>query len=440
VLALRDRLDDRGVLRYRFLHADGTYRWIEDQTNVIRNPEGDPTEIVGSWIDVTYLKIMADEKDRLQEQFHQAQKMEAIGALAGGVAHDFSNILMAILSYSESLLMQLPEDSSLRHEAQEIRRAGNRAAALTHQLLAFSRKQATSPQLLNPAEAVRSLSRMISRLIGDNIVVSLDLHTDAGYILCDPTHLDQVLINLILNARDAMPQGGKITVGVREAADGTQDNGFCLWVADTGVGIPPENVARIFDPFFTTKPQGKGTGLGLATVYGVVKQNGGRIEVESHPEVGTTFRIFFARHTAAALDAAATPHGTASATRALTVLLAEDNEPVRNATARLLVGLGHVVVAVESGERAREVFSGKPDSIDLLVSDVVMPGMGGAELLRELRALRPELRAVFCTGYPDDLDLLEREHTTTEPVVHKPFDRETLARAIRTALAGPPVG
>jgi signal transduction histidine kinase len=434
------------VCRYRFLHADGTYRWIEDRPNVVAAASGTPGEIVGSWMDVTVLLHMADDKARLQEQFHQAQKMEAVGSLAGGVAHDFNNILMVILSYSDFLLAKLPQDSTLRFELQEIKKAGNRAAALAHQLLAFSRKHNVNPQPINPSTAVRNLSKMIDRLIGEHIGVDLDLTDDTGCILCDPSHFDQILINLIVNARDAMPNGGRVIIGTGLAryaeAPGAEDgDAFAIWVSDTGVGIPRENLSRIFEPFFTTKPPGRGTGLGLAMVYGAVKQNSGRVEVESRVAAGTTIRVIFPRIVDAVSVAAPLPAEPYPEAQGKVILLAEDTVSVRRATATLLANLGFEVIEAESGEQALEKFTKGSETIDLVVTDVVMPGMNGPALCQELRKLRPGVKVIFSTGYLAEVELLERDLGATELVVHKPYDGETIVRAIRSILgpAGPPV-
>ncbi|HEY9595113.1 MAG TPA: PAS domain-containing protein, partial [Spirochaetia bacterium] len=278
-------------LTYRFLHADGSYRWVEDRINLVRDAAGRPVAIVGSWVDVSGIKRMEEEVRRMEEQFRQAQKLEAIGSLAGGVAHDFNNIIMVIQAYSQNLLENLPRQSELRREVEEIRKAGNRAAALTHQLLAFSRKETLNPREIDPDATVVVLSKMLGRLIGDNIRLTLDLHGERSLIFCDPTQLDQILINLVVNARDAMPHGGEVTIETRVASGAARGmtagsppgREVCISVKDVGIGMAKDVLEKIFDPFFTTKPAGKGTGLGLSMVYGAVQQNRGRIVVASKP-------------------------------------------------------------------------------------------------------------------------------------------------------------
>ena len=284
--------EEPGSISYRFQHADGTWRWVEDHMNLVRDEAGRPREIVGSWTDITDARRMQEDVARMEQQFHQAQKLEAIGSLAGGVAHDFNNILMVILSYSGFILGKLPKDSPLRREVEEIQKAGNRAADLTHQLLAFSRKETVNPRSFDPREAVQNLSKMLARLIGDNITLNLELGREPGFIFCDPSQFDQVLINLVVNARDAMPGGGQIDIEILV----TPHDECCISVKDTGTGMSREVMSRIFEPFFTTKPAGQGTGLGLSMVYGAVQQNKGRIIVESEVGKGTTdARLFQAR-------------------------------------------------------------------------------------------------------------------------------------------------
>ena len=298
--------------------------------NLVRDEAGRPREIVGSWTDITDARRMQEDVARMEQQFHQAQKLEAIGSLAGGVAHDFNNILMVILSYSGFILGKLPKDSPLRREVEEIQKAGNRAADLTHQLLAFSRKETVNPRSFDPREAVQNLSKMLARLIGDNITLNLELGREPGFIFCDPSQFDQVLINLVVNARDAMPGGGQIDIEYLV----TPHDECCISVKDTGTGMSREVMSRIFEPFFTTKPAGQGTGLGLSMVYGAVQQNKGRIIVESEVGKGTQMRVYFKR--AAAPGTASGRPRPAEERPGLgkTLLLVENDHSVRQATVR----------------------------------------------------------------------------------------------------------
>ena len=433
---------DPGPLTYRFLHADGTYRWIEDRINLVRDAAGRPVEIVGSWVDVSGIKRMEEEMTRMEEQFRQAQKLEAIGSLSGGVAHDFNNIIMVIQAYSQNLLEKLPQRSELRHEAEEIRKAGNRAADLTHQLLAFSRKETLNPRHIDPDATVVALSKMLGRLIGDNIRLVLDLRGERCLIYCDPTQLDQILINLVVNARDAMPNGGEVTIATRvmtappRGEEAAFSREVCISVKDIGVGMTKDVQARIFDPFFTTKPEGKGTGLGLSMVYGAVHQNRGRIAVASEPGRGTTMSVFFESVVGASAATGTAAAMTEFSLSSLTFLLVEDNENVRDALGAMLAHLGARVIAAANGEEALNVFGEKGRMIDVVLSDVMMPGISGPELGRRLRALKPDLRLIFCTGYLGDIELIEKESLGDVPMLQKPFDTATLTETVRALYEG----
>ena len=413
---------------YRLQHADGSYRWVEDHMDVIHNEKGVPIEIVGSWIDITDVKLLQDEMAKVQEQFHQAQKLEAIGSLVGGVCHDFNNILMVVLSYSDFVLRKLPEDSPVRREVEEIRKAGNRAADLTHQLLAFSRKETVSPQNLEMNGAIRNLSKMLGRLIGDGITLRLDLSKDPGFITCDPTQLDQILVNLVVNARDAMQTGGEIVIETRAVPEGE----YRVSIKDSGTGISEENMAHIFEPFFTTKPAGKGTGLGLAMVYGAVKQNKGRITVESEVGKRTTFHIFFksiSNNTPARTQEVS---DSGLELGGVTVLLVDDDPSVLVATTSLLEGLGAAVISASGGEEALKLFLANAESISVVLTDVTMPGISGPELAKSIRALNPNARILFSTGYVGEIERAEREGIAGSAIVQKPFDGLTIAAAIRS--------
>jgi len=394
--------------------------------------------------DISELKKVESENAKIQDRLRQAEKMESIGSLAGGVAHDFNNILMVILSYSDFLLDKLPVGGPLRREVEQIKKAGNRAAELTSHLLAFSRKQAVVPRQIDPNDAVRNLHKMIGRLIGDHIRLTLDLQPDIGFILCDPSQFDQILINLVVNSRDAMPEGGEVIVETRGveldtgdlAADSDAVPGHYIRVSviDTGSGIPPEILNKIFDPFFTTKPQGKGTGLGLSMVYGAIKQNKGHLDVGSVPGRGTTFHLYFDRIAPPGARSIARTAAMEIDLNGVTVLLVEDDENVREATKLILEASGCAVIEAADGLDAVRLFADKAPQIDIVLSDVVMPQMGGAQLGKKLREMKPNVRIIFCTGYIDHVKELETVLGETPTIISKPYERADLIRAIRTLL------
>jgi signal transduction histidine kinase len=352
--------------------------------------------------------------EETEEQLRQSQKMEAIGRLAGGVAHDFNNLLVAINGYSDILASSLEDERSRRH-ATQIRAAGERAAALTTQLLAFSRRQILQPRILDLNETIRELESMLQRLLGTGISIELDLDPALGAVEADEGQLGQVLLNLAVNARDAMNGSGTLRVATRTAGDTVE-----LEVSDTGVGMDDETQARIFEPFYTTKPVGEGTGLGLSTVYGIVAQSGGRIDVRSALGLGTTFRLQFpvAERSDEAVDEVQPAPAPGGRER---VLVVDDEEVVRNLLAQLLADLGYDVTTAESPRDAL----GRHEPFDLLLTDVVMPKMDGTELARRLAAPA----TVFMSGY--DQEALVRSGM---PFLQKPFNRDDLARAVRDAL------
>ncbi|MDE2490038.1 MAG: response regulator [Elusimicrobia bacterium] len=377
---------------------------------------------------------------RLTDELRQAHKMEAVGRLAGGIAHDFNNTLTTIKGYAE-MLRAGAGTAEARTDAAEVLKAVDFAASLTRQLLAFGRRQMLVPRPLDLAEVVRGAARMLTRLIGEDVRLVVELPDSPLPVYADPSQLEQVLVNLALNARDAMPDGGALTVRAREAAesevppdeDGAPASGryIALSVADDGVGISPEILPHIFEPFFTTKEKGKGTGLGLATVYGVVAQSGGRLSCESAPERGTTFRIWLPRCEAALRPAAAAE--TVSDLRGRgRVLLVEDDAAIRQMLARALKTAGYEVAAAANADEALSLEAGR--EIDVLVTDVVMPGRNGRQLAMALEKRRPGLKVLYMSGYTDDAAFRSALRPGTA-FLQKPFNPSDLCRKLKELLA-----
>jgi two-component system, cell cycle sensor histidine kinase and response regulator CckA len=380
--------------------------------------------------------------------------MNAVGQLAGGIAHDFNNVLQAIIGYSDLLLANhRPTDPSFQ-DIMQIKQNANRAASLVRQLLAFSRRQTLRPEVLNLGDVLSDLTMLLKRLLGERIELDLKHGRDLWFVKADVNQFEQVIVNLAVNARDAMPDGGKLSIRTAniEAAEAARLNltGLAaadyvsIEVGDTGVGIPPEVMDKIFEPFFTTKEVGKGTGLGLSTVFGIVKQSNGFIYVDSAVGRGTTFRIFLPRHVPSAEEEAseaakAEPEAkrpAADLTGHGVILLVEDEDPVRAVNARALTARGYTVLEAASGVEALQVFEELQEPVDLVVSDVVMPEMDGPTLLRELRKRHPDLKVIFVSGYAEDAfrkNLPEGEEFNFLP---KPFSLKQLVEAVKQAIAG----
>jgi len=393
---------------------------------------------------VGFAEVTRDLSDRrraldLEEQLRQAQKLEAIGQLAGGVAHDFNNLLTVVSVYSEHLLEHLTPDDPQYEAAASIREAGARAAALTSQLLAFSRKAMVEPRVIDLNETVTGVGKMLRRLIGEHIEVSTSLADDLCPVCIDPTQAEQVLLNLAVNARDAMPQGGRLSIGTRNVDLGPDMASTLapgryaqLEVQDSGHGMTQEVRARVFEPFFTTKELGKGTGLGLATVYGIVKQAGGHIEVSSQEGTGTSFRVLLP-----SVDERAARPGPSQSARiggSETVLLVEDEALVRRVARRTLEASGYTVLDAPSGDSALQLLSTLEDKIHLLLTDVVMPGMSGRKLADAVRSRRPEIKVLYMSGYTDDAAVRNGIVEATDAFLPKPFTPSSLTRKVRTVL------
>ncbi|MGE3277810.1 MAG: response regulator [Vicinamibacterales bacterium] len=430
--ASRDR--DGSALLYRTTWPDGSVHWIRATGRTVYDASGTRPRAAGVAMDVT-------EHRELEEQYRHAQKMEAVGLLAGGVAHDFNNVLTAIRGYSDLLGEALGEDHPRQKDVRHIREAANRAAGLTRQLLAFSRRQILQPRVINLRDVVHGIEPMLRRLIGAD--VQIELHgTRVGNIQADQGQVEQVIMNLAINARDAMPGGGVIRLEVadvvldedyvRRHKGGAPGPHVMLAVADTGTGMDAATRKRIFEPFFTTKEHGKGTGLGLSTVFGIVKQSGGNIWVYSEPGLGTTFKVYFPR-VGAPVQQAETPRATERLFGTETVLVVEDDDTLGGLVRTILERYGYRVLATNRPEAALLVAQAEP-RLDLLVSDVVMPGLTGGELYRRLVVGRPDLRVLFMSGYTDATMAASGVLPAEAPYLQKPFSPHDLARAVRQAL------
>jgi len=440
------RLRGRVALEYRIKHADGNYRWTRCDLRVVRDETAESVEAGGALLDITEQKQAEQREAKLREQFQQAQRMESVGRLAGGVAHDFNNLLTVINGYSDLVLKELAPGTPLHTSVSEIRMAGERATALSKQLLVVSRRQVVQPIELNLNDLIAKLERMLSRIIGEDIRLKSALNPSLGRILADPGLLHQALMNLAVNARDAMPHGGALFIETDNVEQGETYSHLGteikpgayvrLRVSDTGIGMTQEVKSRLFEPFFTTKQPGEGTGLGLATVYGIVKQSGGAISVYSEPGQGTTFTIYLPRleQWTAPLPEAANPpmlRGTE------TILIAEDNEQLRKMAALVLRECGYTVLEAADPQEALLLSERHADTIHLLLTDVVMPGSTGRELAKGIKAARPSIEVIFMSGYSgpsvSDRGLLD----PAAAYLQKPFSPDGLAAKVREVLGLP---
>jgi len=405
----------------------------------------------GSIADRVALALEAHQRSRTEEalrrsedQFRQAQKMEAVGRLAGGVAHDFNNLLTVILGFSENALLSLDERDPLRSDLDEIRKAGERAATLTRQLLAFSRKQVLQPKVLDLNEMIVATEKMLRRLIGEDIELVTRPSPDLGKLKADPGQVEQVILNLVVNARDAMPRGGTL---ILETANADLDENYAgghpgarvgrfvtLAVTDTGTGMTDEVKARLFEPFFTTKEQGKGTGLGLSTVYGIVKQSGGNIDVSSELGRGTTFKIFLPRVEGRNESTFRRRLQAAHVKGKETILLVEDEEAVRSLARGVLARHGYTVLEARHGGEALLLCERSTAPIQLVLTDMVMPGMTGSELVRRLRDVRPCGKTLFMSGYTDTSLIQLPDSASDEDFLQKPFSPQSLLNKVREVL------
>ncbi|HUS11553.1 MAG TPA: response regulator [Pyrinomonadaceae bacterium] len=430
-------------LEWRFQHKDGSWKVFDAVENWIYDDQGKPQRAVIVSRDLTERKRAEEALRNSEDQLRQAQKLEAVGQLAGGVAHDFNNILTVITGYSDILIRKTAEGDPNRSKIEEIKRAAERASSLTRQLLAFSRKQVLQPKLFNLNSLVADMGNMLRRLIGEDIELTAVLTDEATEIDADPGQLEQVLMNLVVNARDAMPNGGKITIETSmveidrpyaETHVAVQPGPYVmLAVSDNGSGIDAETREHIFDPFYTTKEQGKGTGLGLSTVYGIVKQSGGNIWVYSEPERGTVFKIYLPRAKSLEMTESSAPVRIPPRGRE-TILLVEDEQMVRELAKEILEDNGYAVMAARNGEEGLRICEEFEGRIDMMITDVVMPHMSGRELAERVVHLRPETKVLYMSGYTDDAIMRHGILDDHMLFLQKPFTADSFVLKIRDAL------
>ena len=426
---------------YRVIHRDGSVAWVQIYSSAITF-EGTPATLT-VFIDETDRKLADIERKQLENTLREAQKMEAVGRLAGGVAHDFNNVLSAIKGNAEMAQLDLAEEAPLNAAMTEIIEAADRAANLTLQLLAFSRKQVIAPKVINLGQLVENLASMLAPLIGEDVVLRTVPHTPLGSVMADPGQIEQIVVNLAINARDAMPGGGELLIETSDVVltddynkghpDAKTGAHVMLAVSDTGCGMSPEICQKIYEPFFTTKKAGEGTGMGLATVYGIVEQNNGRIEVYSEPGVGSVFKVYFPM----VHEQAETPihkERSQQAGGTETVLVVEDEDKVRRVVVRFLKRRGYNVLEAACGEDALQVALRHADPIDLLFTDVIMPEMNGRELADRLTEQRPGIKLLFTSGYTHDN--IAHRGVLDEGVqfIAKPFSLKALAVRVREVL------
>ena len=421
-----------------FVRKDGVHGVADVIVAVQRDANGRASSIISVSRDVT-------ERKRLEAQLQQAQKMEAVGRLAGGIAHDFNNMLTAVKAYSEFLLEDLDQADARRTDVQEIAKAADRAASLTRQLLAFSRKQVLQPRPLDLNEVVEGMEKMLRRLIGEDVQIVTRLDSNLRLVEADPSQIEQVIMNLAVNARDAMPDGGTITIETRnETLERVEPDWaiapgayVALVITDTGIGMDAQIRAQIFEPFFNTKPVGKGTGLGLSTVYGIIKQSGGHVSVFSEPGRGSTFKVYLPHIDTSEANPVLGPAMSRLPRGSETIVLVDDDEGVRAVARRILQRAGYTVLSAPDGVEAIRLIDESGGDVHLLVTDIVMPGLGGRDLVTHVRDTYPELRVLFVSGYTEEGIRRHGVLGTESAFLEKPFTSERLAQKVREVLDTP---
>ena len=426
-------------LEYRIRHKRGDWRVFESTSSAVRNANGETEKLVIVNRDIT-------ERKQLEQQLYLSQKLEAVGRLSGGVAHDFNNLLGVIIGYSEVMQKRMAPNDRFREAADEILKAAHRAAALTKQLLAFSRKQVLEPKVLDLNTVVADVEKMLKRLIGEDILLEILVSPDLHAVKADPGQIGQVIMNLAVNARDAMPNGGKLTIETANTTLDEKDAGryryvvpgqyVKLRVSDTGCGMDAETQSHMFEPFFTTKEKGKGTGLGLATVYGVVKQSGGYIWVESEVGKGTQFEIFLPRVEGEIEKPQKASAPVKESRGGQTILVVEDEQALRKLTSSVLQDLGYTVLEAGDAAEALALVKQSKPAVDLLLTDVVMPGKSGRDLADELVPQIPGMKVLFMSGYTDGAIAAHRVLEPGLSLLRKPFSSEELTQTVARILAG----
>ena len=430
--------------KYRLQKKNGNYIWIRDEVTVIYNDQGNIVEIVGVCFDITQEKQLKEEQEKLEEQLRQAQRLESIGRLASSVAHDFNNILSVILGYGEIIHQMLHPSDPLKEKVEQIIKAAERATDLTRQLLAFSRKQVFQLEVVNLNEIVKNMEKMLRRLIEEHIELEFSLAEDLPYVKVDPAQIEQVIMNLVVNARDAMPTGGKLTIETREATLNENDvrdrqgvmpgKYVVLAVTDTGCGMDKEVLPYIFEPFFTTKEKGKGTGLGLSTVYGIVKQSGGDIRVHSKPGKGSRFEVYIPVTNEQPKEIVGGVGQGESLGKGEKILVVEDEAELRELMEQILSSLGYKVILASNGEEALSKVSELRLKPDLLITDVIMPVMNGRQLVEHLKRKYPDLKVIYISGYSDDITAQMGVLESEASFIQKPFNIKDIAEKVWKVL------
>ncbi len=431
-----------GIVFYQ-IHKNGSHVPTDVRARILRDPASGKPLLLGVARDITERMKAEKERKDLEQQLYQSQKMEAVGGLAGGIAHDFNNLLSVITSYTDFVLDKLPEDDRRHADLMEVQKASERAIGLVRQLLAFSRKQILEPRVIDLNRVVSDVEKMLRRLLGEDIELEVKLAGDLGTVLADAGQVEQVIMNLVVNARDAMPKGGNLTIetanveilesGAPSQAQVKPGRYVAFAVTDSGSGMDEATLARAFEPFFTTKGLGKGTGLGLSTVYGIIKQSEGEVQVKSQPGAGTTFTVYLPRRDAALSQPPLKPQSAAKSGHE-TVLIVEDEDGIRALTERILRNAGYTVLAAENGGEALALFEKHAGKVDLLVTDVVMPQMSGREIAERLGRAQPGLKVLYMSGYTDEI--IDR-HGVLEAgmrLIGKPFAAADMARKVRAVL------